>query len=1012
MHAEIVVPVLKSHLSSVDFGEVQRGEARLIAIQLENPSPIAVYWNKRTHRELPLDRLKLRGIGQIGCRADRKMNKFKQPPIFDVIPLCGVIQPGEKCNIQIKFAPLDQRRYEERVVLHVENAPEDLHIRCCGYGLEPQLEFDQTMLQFDPCLPYGPGEERIVTVSNPCNYPIEFYSLEMDPVAFEQDQILRSLDGYDQYGQLLLPPRKAGEGLPMEIVTYWEEQVKRNADLKEETNGNDELADTPQSPRPVFDQSVRIQSEELKKRRLTSTDFLATTLNPDSTPVTVGPRVMCDVTPVSLTNARYLGVDLSGGTRLSVKRQGIAIILHGPLTAIRKGVATCLASYYQATILNLDQIILDALATSLSGAAATVREFCAEAGRAVYLEACRIREAEMREVKQFDIAEIQEPDDDRKLSDATDIPNEALNQSEGTGGKPRRGNEVVGASVTVMHGLQHSDGEPASRALQGTKSVPRRTSHMSHGAVDARPSSPPSIGAPIPRRISLTGFSSTGAPLVEFDMEENITDSCEDEEPAELRENQLYSTVLPDDLVVTLLQERFAQEDCFKGIIVNGLESQFTESSQKTAQLVLRALEERQFIYAVTVRAELAYLKVLEEEMEAAQAMAKAAEETARRQRALQMDEFEYGLLTEEEKKTVDDLRTQERREIRHRELEAKRIREEKEREEREAEARRLELEKMNKRKGKKMEEKAPKQPTQPQIGEIKESRATPGRPMSRAMGEKEKSAKGPYGADHLEAGHLAAFDRFKSFAVEFQGICDLFSTWDRSTQTQRLITGFDDSNDQGFGSPNPLQTGALRRPKPGIQVKSKKSVVRSDTSRVDAPHMDSLLETSNPLPPIYCDHLPSLTGTDSIVSEQISAKPTVSERTSTVSKQTSRGLTGLGIPHLIVDAQLGATPDVIHDVKREVVETLSSVPVLRPFELSHETESWLPTYRDEDNKESPAFSLIAPHLPNAEEVLEHLGIGSSGPPIPTPVDFSVIQFPPARLPPRLDSSLSTSLQT
>lgn len=86
---------------------------------------------------------------------------------------------------QIKFAPLDHRRYEERVVLMVENAPDNVHIICHGNGLEPQLEFDQTMLQFDPCLPYGPGDERTIVVSNPCNYPIEFYSLEMDSVAFE-----------------------------------------------------------------------------------------------------------------------------------------------------------------------------------------------------------------------------------------------------------------------------------------------------------------------------------------------------------------------------------------------------------------------------------------------------------------------------------------------------------------------------------------------------------------------------------------------------------------------------------------------------------------------------------------------------------------------------------------------------------------------------------------------------------------------------------------------------------
>lgn len=183
--------------------------------------------------------------------------------------------------------------------------------------------------------------------------------------------------------------------------------------------------------------------------------------------------------------------------------------------------------------------------------------------------------------------------------------------------------------------------------------------------------------------------------MVNFAVNEDSTEPFDGEQPSELRENQLYSSVLPEDLVVSLLKERFSQEDCFKGIVINGLDSQFTESQQKTAQLILRAFEERQFIYAITVRAELSYLKTLEEELEAASSMAREAENIARLQHALELDELEYSLLTEEEKRTVDELRTRQRREIRQRDLEAKRRREEQEQEEREAEAKRLEIERL-----------------------------------------------------------------------------------------------------------------------------------------------------------------------------------------------------------------------------------------------------------------------------------------------------------------------------
>lgn len=65
----------------------------------------------------------------------------------------------------------------------------------------------------------------------------------------------------------------------------------------------------------------------------------------------------------------------------------------------------------------------------------------------------------------------------------------------------------------------------------------------------------------------------------------------------------------------------------------------------------------------------------------------------------------------------------------------------------------------MNKRKGKKLDEKAPKPPTQLVVGETKEARGTPGRPASRALFEKERSMRGVM--DHSDTNHLVTLDRY-----------------------------------------------------------------------------------------------------------------------------------------------------------------------------------------------------------------------------------------------------------
>lgn len=40
-------------------------------------------------------------------------------------------------------------------------------------------------------------------------------------------KILRIIRGYDEFNTILLPPRTAGEKLPLELYDYYEEQLKK-----------------------------------------------------------------------------------------------------------------------------------------------------------------------------------------------------------------------------------------------------------------------------------------------------------------------------------------------------------------------------------------------------------------------------------------------------------------------------------------------------------------------------------------------------------------------------------------------------------------------------------------------------------------------------------------------------------------------------------------------------------------------------------------------------------------
>ena len=65
------------------------------------------------------------------------------------------------------------------------------------------------------------GKHMDITIKNPCAFPVEFYSLDFDRQYLEEEEILRQKpisDGYDQFKNLLLPPRCPGDTLPEELL--------------------------------------------------------------------------------------------------------------------------------------------------------------------------------------------------------------------------------------------------------------------------------------------------------------------------------------------------------------------------------------------------------------------------------------------------------------------------------------------------------------------------------------------------------------------------------------------------------------------------------------------------------------------------------------------------------------------------------------------------------------------------------------------------------------------------
>ncbi|XP_009866111.1 PREDICTED: hydrocephalus-inducing protein homolog, partial [Apaloderma vittatum] len=146
------------------------------------------------------------------------------------------------------------------------------------------------------------------------------------------------------------------------------------------------------------------------------------------------------------------------------------------------------------------------------------------------------------------------------------------------------------------------------------------------------------------------------------------------------------SCVLPDDLLVAILSERLQLSDCYQGVVFDGLETLFARNAASALLCLLKAVRNRPHIYFVNLLQDYASWKA--REAAAKEQEEREQEEAARREkeRLWEMDEDEYEALTDEQKARFNDhireaQRERKKREMKRlaRELEEKRRREEEE---------------------------------------------------------------------------------------------------------------------------------------------------------------------------------------------------------------------------------------------------------------------------------------------------------------------------------------------
>ncbi|CAG5958443.1 unnamed protein product [Menidia menidia] len=369
LRAVFTVPAITVSEERLQFDTVQCGMCQIKTMQLQNNELVPCHWSIAEEVK-PVKK----GEKLLHLYKHKKVLQGEQRVVFEVVPCSGLLSPLERVCVQIKFSPAKGGVYNRRLEVRVADSPQQAFITAQGHGEEPQLEFCPSVLELGPLLPLSIEGEAEVTVRNPCPFPIEFYSLEFDTQYQKEEKILRLMPGYDEKNTLLLPPRVPGEGLPPELLEYFENYSSQLRD----DEGN--VAQEGDEPRKHYTQ------EDIQAEISTRTE---------------------------ISIARHMGFDLSPEGLAARNRRGIAVIVYGaPLTETRR-TAAALASHYGAACLNVDAVATEVLRNGTSAVSLSARQLYEAAAEECAQQKAAEAEALQKERADREERWLQEMDEDQ-----------------------------------------------------------------------------------------------------------------------------------------------------------------------------------------------------------------------------------------------------------------------------------------------------------------------------------------------------------------------------------------------------------------------------------------------------------------------------------------------------------------------------------------------------------------------------------------------------------------------
>lgn len=213
---------------------------------------------------------------------------------------------------------------------------------------------------------------------------------------------MRWVKGYDRQNRLYLPPVETGGSLPHEIMEAFKKEGMHEepaATSKYDLTTVTDIA-VEGSTASIIDKMekdlVNLRVPELRSSPHSSSialipQIVSTSLLSNATVGSILSEIQLkefDSSPVVACIARYLGIDISPEAAIAEMRRGVALIVYGPQHSGKTTQAHKLATLYNAPVININELIIDAISNASTPAGCKARTLCMEATKeAIEVEA-------------------------------------------------------------------------------------------------------------------------------------------------------------------------------------------------------------------------------------------------------------------------------------------------------------------------------------------------------------------------------------------------------------------------------------------------------------------------------------------------------------------------------------------------------------------------------------------------------------------------------------------------